>query len=85
MNNIAKVAGVSKPSYFFCLKAYGSQMKNSFGEHTFAQHPKQMTLTSYSGQIRNYHMVCSKGVSGAQGRKRRELIWGLDGEVGAQS
>lgn len=85
MNNISKVAGVSKPSYFFCLKAYGSQMKNSFGEHTFAQHPKQMKLTSYSGQIRNYHMVCSKGVSRAQGRKRRGADLGVGWRGGAQS
>lgn len=47
----------------------GSQRENSFGQHPFAQHPRQVKLTSCLEQIKDYHMVCGKGVSGALGKK----------------
>lgn len=41
-----------------------------------------MKPTSCPEQIKNHHMVCGKGVSGALGKKRPlEWVWGLVGET----
>lgn len=57
-------------------------MKNSFGQHTSAQHPRQLKPTSCPGgrTSTRYMKRCSWG-SGEE--EARQLIWGLYGERSA--